>query len=141
MGSRLASLRREGKLKVNAGRIESVTPADGRLRVHWSPRDGAPAELTVDLLVNATGPDYAVARGGVPLLNSLRAAGLVSEDALHLGLRTAGFGACVGAQGRVTDGLYYLGPMLRAGYWEATAAAELRDHAERLAAYLAACPG
>jgi uncharacterized NAD(P)/FAD-binding protein YdhS len=75
-----------------------------------------------------------------PLLNSLRAAGLVSEDALNLGLRTAQYGACVDAQGSASAGLYYLGPMLRADHWEATAATELRDHAEQLAAHLAAQP-
>jgi uncharacterized NAD(P)/FAD-binding protein YdhS len=138
MGVRLASLRRQGKLHVNAGRIESVAPAGERLRVMWRPRGGnSTAALTADLVVNATGPDFSVKRGAVPLLTSLRAAGLVSEDAQDLGLRTARFGACVGAHGGVSGELYYLGPMLRADYWEATAAPELRDHAERLAAHLA----
>jgi uncharacterized NAD(P)/FAD-binding protein YdhS len=106
--------------------------------VRWRRRGGGPTTaLTVDLVVNATGPDFELKRGAVPVLSSLRAAGLVSEDALNLGLRTARFGACVGTQGRVTGELYYLGPMLRADYWEATAAPELRDHAERLAAHLA----
>jgi uncharacterized NAD(P)/FAD-binding protein YdhS len=90
------------------------------------------------LIVNATGPNYALKHGGVPLLESLRNAGLVCEDALSLGLRTARHGACVDAQGRPSEYLYYLGPMLRAGHWEATAAAELGNHAEQLAAHLAA---
>jgi uncharacterized NAD(P)/FAD-binding protein YdhS len=138
MGVRLATLRRQGRLHVNAGRIESAVPAGGRLRVAWRPRGSATAQvLTADLVVNATGPDFAIKRGAVPLLSSLRAAGLVSEDALDLGLRTARFGACVGAEGHVTGNLYYLGPMLRADHWEATAATELRDHAELLAAHLA----
>jgi hypothetical protein len=34
--------------------------------------------------------------------------------------------------------LFYLGPMLRAGHWEATAATELRNHADQLARHLAA---
>jgi uncharacterized NAD(P)/FAD-binding protein YdhS len=88
------------------------------------------------LVVNATGPDYALRRSADPLLNSLRAAGLVSEDALDLGLRTALHGACVDAQGIASRHLYYLGPMLRADHWEATAATELRNHAEKLAAHL-----
>jgi uncharacterized NAD(P)/FAD-binding protein YdhS len=67
---------------------------------------------------------------------SLRNAGLVSADPLKLGLRTARFGACVDSQGRANDRLYYLGPMLRADYWEATAAPELRNYAEQLAAHL-----
>ncbi|HEY4444228.1 MAG TPA: FAD/NAD(P)-binding protein [Steroidobacteraceae bacterium] len=138
LGERIASLRRNGQLQVNAGRIEAVTAAGRQLQVSWRPRgSGSTATLTVDLVVNATGPDYALKRGADPLLNSLRAAGLVSEDALDLGLRTARHGACVDSQGRPSGHLYYLGPMLRADHWEATAATELRDHAERLAAHLA----
>jgi uncharacterized NAD(P)/FAD-binding protein YdhS len=137
LGERIASLRRIGKLQVNAGRIDSVTAAGEQLRVSWTPRGGGPsATLTVDLLVNATGPNYALTRSTDPLLNSLRAAGLVSEDALNLGLRTDRYGACVDAQGLPSEQLFYVGPMLRADHWEATAATELRDHAERLAAHL-----
>jgi uncharacterized NAD(P)/FAD-binding protein YdhS len=138
LAAHLAHLRRSGKLNVNAGRIESIVAAGEQLRVTWRPR-GADASRTlmVDLVVNATGPDYVLERGAVPLLNSLRAAGLVSEDALKLGLRTGHHGACVDAQGRSSEDLYYLGPMLRADHWEATAATELRDHAERLAQHLA----
>jgi uncharacterized NAD(P)/FAD-binding protein YdhS len=138
LGARIASLRRNGQLRVNAGRIDSVTAAGERLRVAWRPRgSSSTATLTVDLIVNATGPDYALERSVDPLLSSLRAADLVSEDALNLGLRTARHGACVDSQGRSSEHLYYLGPMLRADHWEATAATELRDHAERLAAHLA----
>jgi uncharacterized NAD(P)/FAD-binding protein YdhS len=138
LGERIASLRRNGQLQVNAGRVDAMTAAGKQLQVSWRPRgSGSTATLTVDLVVNATGPDYALKRGADPLLNSLRAAGLVSEDALDLGLRTGLHGACVDSQGRPSEHLYYLGPMLRADHWEATAATELRDHAERLAAHLA----
>ena len=91
----------------------------------------------MDLIVNATGPDYVLERGRIRCWNSLRTAGWVSADALNLGLRTARYGACVDAQGRPSEHLYYLGPMLRAGHWEATAATELRTHAEQLAVHLA----
>ena len=141
LGTRIESLRQSGQLRVNAGRIDSVTAAGDQLRVSWRPRgSGSTATLTVDLLVNAMGPDYVLKRGSVPLLNSLRSAGLVSEDALNLGLRTARHGACVDSQGRSSERLYYLGPMLRADHWEATAATELRNHAEQLAAHLADRP-
>jgi len=137
LGTRIASLRQSGRLLVNAGRIDSVSAAGNRLKVSWRPRGGSSATLTVDLIVNATGPNYALKHGGLPLLESLRKAGLVSEDALNLGLRTGRHGACVDAQGRPSEHLYYLGPMLRASHWEATAAAELGNHAEQLAAHLA----
>ena len=138
--ARIDSLRRSGRLRVNAGRIDSVTAAGERLQVLWRPRGGESTTLTVDLIVNATGSDYTLERSADPLLTALRAAGHVSKDAHSLGLRTAQYGACVNVQGAASRHLYYLGPMLRANHWEATAAAELRDHAEQLAAHLATDP-
>lgn len=140
LAAHIAALRSGGKLQVNAGRIVSVTAAGEQLRVVWRARGsrGPAATLIVDLVINATGPDYSLRRSADPLLRSMRAAGLVSEDALDLGLRTARHGACVDAEGTSNRHLYYLGPMLRAAHWEATAAAELRNHAEQLAAHLAA---
>jgi uncharacterized NAD(P)/FAD-binding protein YdhS len=142
LGARIELLRRSGVLKVNAGRIESVNALGERLHVTWRPRGSSTSQsLAVDYLINATGPNYELRRSSDPLLNSLRMAGLVSEDALNLGLRTAQHGACVNAEGRASERLYYLGPMLRADFWEATAATELRNHAEQLAVHLAATGG
>ena len=90
------------------------------------------------MVVNATGPNYNIERSEDPLMNSLRAAGLVTPDALNLGIRTARFGACVDSHGRVSEHLYYVGPLLRAEHLDATAAAELSVHADELAAHLAA---
>ena len=137
--ARIEALRRSGKLRVMAGRIHRVIARDQQLQVWWRPRGSeATATLTVDMIVNATGPNYAIERSADPLLVSLREAGLVSADAMNLGIRTGAFGACLDAQGRASEYLYYLGPMLRADHLEATAAAELRDHAERLARHLVA---
>jgi uncharacterized NAD(P)/FAD-binding protein YdhS len=136
LSEHLAYLRRSGQLQVNAGRIRAVAAVGHRLRVDWDARGGARRALTVDWVVNATGPDYSLRRSAEPLMNSLHRAGWVSEDALNLGLRTAEHGMCVDARGVPSPHLYYLGPMLRADHWEATAATELRNHAERLAAHL-----
>jgi len=135
---RLENLRRSGKLKVTAGRIHDVAALDARrLKVSWRPRgSGKTAQLIVDMLVNATGPNYNIERSTDPLMISLRAAGLVSPDPLKLGISTAPFGACVDVHGRPSERLFYLGPMLRADHLDATAAAELTHHAERLAAHI-----
>jgi uncharacterized NAD(P)/FAD-binding protein YdhS len=142
LSERLENLRRSGKLMVRAGRILEVVAVDRRrLAVAWRPRgSGATAQLTVDMVVNATGPNYNIERSTDPLINSLRAVGLVSPDALQLGMRTARFGACVDAHGRASERLFYLGPMLRADHLDATAAAELSNHAEQLATHLAKEP-
>jgi uncharacterized NAD(P)/FAD-binding protein YdhS len=135
--ARLETLRRSGKLRVNAGRIQRVVPRERRLQVSWRPRGSdETATLDVDLLVNATGPDYAIERSADPLFMSLRESGLVCADALKLGIRTGPHGACMNADGGLSRHLYYLGPMLRADHLDATAAAELRDHAEELAEHL-----
>jgi uncharacterized NAD(P)/FAD-binding protein YdhS len=131
-------LRRAGRLHVGAGRIQHIAPVEHRLRVSWRPRGSAVSNtLLADLVVNATGPNYSIERSRDPLVGALRAAGMISADALQLGIRTASFGACLDAQGRAARDLFYLGPMLRADHWDATAAIELRGHAEGLAAHLA----
>jgi uncharacterized NAD(P)/FAD-binding protein YdhS len=139
LNERLENLRRSGKLKVRAGHIKKVIAIDRRrLAVSWRPRGGsATVQLNVDMLINATGPNYDIERSTDPLIISLRTAGLVSTDALKLGIRTARFGACMDADGRASERLFYLGPMLRADHLDATAAAELTHHAEQLAAHLA----
>jgi len=137
LGARLAALRRAGTLKVNAGRIESLALEQGRVRVRWRPRGhGAVVDAQVDAVVNATGSNYAIERSTDPLVVSLLADGTICADALKLGLRTDAQRAVIGADGRSRQRLFYLGPLLRARYWEATAVTELRDHAIDLAGHL-----
>jgi uncharacterized NAD(P)/FAD-binding protein YdhS len=95
-------------------------------------------ELLVDRVVNCTGPDFDLRRLNDPLWRQLREDGLAVPDELGLGLRTGPHGAVFDREGWPGPRLFYLGPMLRADHWEATAALELRDHAEQLAARLAA---
>ena len=139
MAQRIDYMRRSGRLNLHAGRIRQLVPEGEQLRVVWRRRGSAENEsFAADAVINATGPDYAIRRSTDPLLRSLREQGLVTPDDLDLGLRTGPNGACVAADGVPSRDLFYLGPMLRADHWEATAAPELRTHAERLAQHLAA---
>jgi uncharacterized NAD(P)/FAD-binding protein YdhS len=139
MAQRIDHMRRSGRLRIHAGRIRQLLPEGDELRVVWRRRgSGENESFAVNAVINATGPDYSVKRSSDPLIRSLRDQGLVSADDLDLGLRTGENGACVSADGAPSRELYYLGPMLRADHWEATAAPELRAHAERLARHLAA---
>jgi uncharacterized NAD(P)/FAD-binding protein YdhS len=137
LSTRIEHLRRSGKLQINAGRIGRLVPFQEQLRVLWRRRGTEiTTELVVDAVINATGPDYGINRSADPLMQSLRNDGLIASDELNLGLRTTIHGGCVAADGRPSEHLYYLGPLLRAEHWEATAAAELRNHAEQLARHL-----
>ncbi len=135
---RIDGLRKAQRLHVHAGQLVRFADRDGRIAVTWRPR-GMQAERTetFDRVVNCTGPDYAIARSTEPLWRSLVQCGLCVPDPLGLGLRTGPRGAIIDADGWPGPHLFYVGPMLRADLWEATAASELRGHAERLATLLA----
>jgi uncharacterized NAD(P)/FAD-binding protein YdhS len=136
---RLHTLRRQQRLHLHAGRILKMSRHGDQVSVQWRPRGARKTQqLLVDSVVNCTGPDYNVARSTDPLLQSLLRQGLVSVDALNLGLRTGPCGALLDRGGQPAAHLFYVGPLLRADYWEATAAQELRAHAALLAGHLAA---
>jgi uncharacterized NAD(P)/FAD-binding protein YdhS len=136
---RLHDLRRADKLHVHAGRITEFELVGEKVLVTWRVRGGDTTQtLLVDRVINCTGADYNPHRSKDPLTRSLLAQGLVTVDALGLGLRTGNYGALLDSRNRIASNLYYIGPMLRADHWECTAAQELRVHAERLAHHLAA---
>ncbi|HEY8540438.1 MAG TPA: FAD/NAD(P)-binding protein [Steroidobacteraceae bacterium] len=131
-------LRAERRLAIAAGRIQSMQPAGERIRVTWQVRGSQDSRSGVfDRVINCTGPDYAIVRSQEPLWRNLLRSGLCVPDTHNLGLRTGPNGAVVDADGWPGPHLFYLGPMLRATHWEATAVGELRGHAERLAQALA----
>jgi len=138
---RIDLLRDQGRLHVHAGRLQHFEPEGERIRVTWRPRKQTrTSQLVVDYVINCTGPDYNISRSSEPLWRSLHRNGLAVPDALGQGLRTGANGAVTDAEGWPSPHLYYLGPMLRADHWEATAVGELRTHAERLAAHLSVEP-
>jgi uncharacterized NAD(P)/FAD-binding protein YdhS len=140
--AKLKHLRHRQKLHIHAGRLLGFEAVGTQIRVTWKARGAdEPQTLLVDRVVNCTGPDYNVRRSPDPLMRSLLAQGLAVSDPHNLGIRTGSYGALIDAQGRASTNLFYVGPMLRADHWEATAAQELRGHAERLASYLSAPVG
>ncbi len=135
--AQLEHMRLRGNLRICAGRLLAFERSGDQVKVTWRERGAVRAsKLMVDRVINCTGPEYNPYRSRDPLIHSLLAQRLVSVDALRLGLLTGENGALLDAEGRPVDNLFYVGPQLRADYWEATAAAELRSHAERLAMHL-----
>jgi uncharacterized NAD(P)/FAD-binding protein YdhS len=133
----LDELRQTQRLIVHAGRLVQLEPEGNRVRVTWRARGQEQTSvLVVDRVLNCTGPNYRCGSSRDPLLRNLVANGLIQPDELDTGLRTAASGRVLNLMGRPTRGLYYVGPMLRADHWEATAVQELREHAERLAQQL-----
>ena len=129
----------QGRLKPMAGRIHGIDVLPGGLSVHIGARGSALVEsLEVSHIINCTGPNSNLARVDDRLIVQLRKMGLIRLDSLGLGI-------CVDESLSVLDQhavpvkwLSYVGPMLKAQFWEATAVPELRRYARDLAVRVAA---
>jgi len=123
-----------GDLSVRAARILGYRSVASEVEVTIRPRGASAAgRVHVDRVINCTGPSSDVRRVGDPLLESLLARRLIRPDPLGLGLETAADGALLDAGSQPSRVLSLVGPLLKAGFWEATAVPELRQHAARLA--------
>jgi uncharacterized NAD(P)/FAD-binding protein YdhS len=89
--------------------------------------------LKVAKVVNCTGPNTNLRRVEDRLIRQLERDGLLKVDALNLGLCVSSELAVLSQQGKASDWLFYIGPMLKADYWEATAVPELRQYGKVLA--------
>jgi uncharacterized NAD(P)/FAD-binding protein YdhS len=128
------SLQRAGVLEVHAGHLDALRVVDSSVEVLWRPRGGGTQRAwLVDRVINCTGPDHRADRNTDPLVQSLLGNGVIQRDDHALGVETAPDGRVIGNAGAALDGLYYLGPWLRARDWEGTAVPELRTHALTLA--------
>ena len=152
----LAVWRKQPDAKVTALSRHGMLP-----RVHGLPRRAAPVlsppaawrraralvpakddvlPLTVNRIINCTGPDQDPFRSRNPLILDLLAQGWAAADELNLGLQVDDDGAVLGSGGQASPGLYALGPPTQGRFFEITGVPEIRAHAERLAARLGRTP-
>lgn len=127
-----------GSIRHVAGRIASIEVCGELLRVNVRLRAGRGSEsLEVGGIVNCTGPNPDLRKVSDSLIVRLREAGHVLPDPHGIGLSVDERLAVRDMQGGVLPWLSYIGPMLKARFWEATAVPELRQHARSLAVRLA----
>jgi uncharacterized NAD(P)/FAD-binding protein YdhS len=127
-------MREAGELQIRAARVLRYETTGDGVRVLIRPRGSSRTEaLFVERVVNCTGPSSDVPRIGDRLLDALSRRGLVAPDLLHLGLEVSDELALLDSQGRASETLYLVGPLLKAKFWEATAVPELRKHAAFIA--------
>ncbi len=129
----------EGRLRVLAGRLLSCDDDFDGVTLHWRERSSNTVhQQRVGSVINCTGPASDTRQLREPLLLSLAASGLLRRDALGLGLDTSDDYALLDRQGKASTVLHYVGPFLKARWWEATAVPELSEHTARLARELIA---
>jgi uncharacterized NAD(P)/FAD-binding protein YdhS len=130
---------RRGVVLPIAARLESVIAGTHGLEVAVRPRGQSTVlRLAVGAVINCTGPDSDLRRAGDVLVRQLLDDGLIAVDHLGLGLEVTAAGAVLDAQGQTDGRLFYVGPLLKARDWEATAVPELRRHAQTVAQTIAA---
>lgn len=136
---RLLNLMSRGQVEVLAARVEQIQPTSSGWRLSLRSRqEQVVHQIDAAGIINCTGPDNDIRRIDQDLIQQLRSDALISEDPLHIGILTQSDYQTIDRQGQVNAGLYYIGPMLKASYWEAIAVPELRVHTACLAKVIAA---
>ncbi|NLP64852.1 FAD/NAD(P)-binding protein [Paraburkholderia sacchari] len=125
-----------GTLQILAGRLVALRTSDA---IEVDVRKRSADEITtleVDRVVNCTGPGANLHRVNEVFPRRLLEEGMLRVDPLGLGIEVDAQYRVVDGAGRANESLRYIGPLLRATYWEATAVPELRVHARKLAEFL-----
>jgi uncharacterized NAD(P)/FAD-binding protein YdhS len=118
-----------GQLRLHSASIESAEARGKQVCVNLS--DGR--SLTGDLVINATGPQTKFSATSSVLLSNLLRSGLVAPDDLDMGVRVDADHTVIDRDGRRSEALLALGPLLRGTLWETIAVPELRGQARRVA--------
>jgi uncharacterized NAD(P)/FAD-binding protein YdhS len=132
VGARITELRAEGRVEVRSGGIRSMT----------APRAGGLlAELDAGVqwfgaVVNCAGPGQLPGAAGT-FVAGLLGTGMARVGPHSLGLDIDDAGRLIGADGKVRDGRWLIGPLRRGVRWETTAVPEIRSQARDLGAAFA----
>ena len=116
------------KISPKAARIAALHDSGGQLLATIKNR-GASNFYTQQyhLVINCTGPHNCLHNVDAPLIAALLRSGAATTLSSGAGFALTE-NLCLNAAG-----LYYVGPLLRANFWEATAVPELRAHAKTVA--------
>jgi uncharacterized NAD(P)/FAD-binding protein YdhS len=125
---------RSGHVRTFAARVLAFDGTGDEIKVSLQLRGQQDIRLErTQYVINCTGPCSDPRHVDSELVSHLLTTGLIRTDALGLGIDVALDGAVVSADGQVSRNLFYIGPWLKAAYWEATAVPDLRFIASRLA--------
>ncbi len=136
---------RQDEVALIAAKILALDETPDGFRVHVQRRGGGgvgsngdtlgQCEITLQVgtIINCTGPSSDI--GAEPLLVQMVSAGLVVADSLRLGIEVADDYRVAGSRGQSQNNaaIFYVGPLLKARDWEATAVPELRVHTRAVA--------
>jgi uncharacterized NAD(P)/FAD-binding protein YdhS len=134
VGKQIEKLQQQGTVEVIAGRIESAKANGKQIKLQY--RDRVSQEMKsieVGAVIHCTGPNYDLSTAPDPLVKNLIQRNYLQQDSLKIGLMLNGQYQLQNPNHPTQQHLYYIGPMLKARFWESIAVPELRMHVQCLA--------
>ena len=137
VAAQLNQLLADGVLVIHAGRLlkAETVGASARITVRLS-KSGDTIDVTVDRVINCTGPTRNYAKTDIPLIARMRTQGWLTPDQLQLGVETDGDGRLISADGTSISTLFAIGPLRIPSLFESIAMPEIRGQADDLAQLL-----
>jgi uncharacterized NAD(P)/FAD-binding protein YdhS len=135
----LDQLESEGRLRVIAARVRSITDTGSEAEVTFRRRSSAVDEiLRVQGIVECIGFNLDPRTARNPLLTSLLDQGLAQPGPHGLGLKVSPACGLMDADGRAASDLFAVGPLTRGQFWEAVGLPDVRQQCAQLALLLSA---
>jgi uncharacterized NAD(P)/FAD-binding protein YdhS len=124
----------DGQFRLLAGRLVDKDRRPSGFALTVMPRGGqSPLSLTVDRIIDCSGPRTDCTKIDRPLLRQLLREGRIRPDPLRLGIDVEPDGAVIGRNGSRTPDLFAIGPITKGTFWEIVAVPDIRVACERLA--------
>jgi uncharacterized NAD(P)/FAD-binding protein YdhS len=134
---RVLQARDDGQLRLLTGRMTGKDRRPSGFAVTVMPRGRqVPLSLSVDRIIDCSGPRTDCTKIDQPLLHQLLRDGRIRPDPLHLGIEVAADGAVVGRNGQPAPDLFAIGPITKGTFWEIIAVPDIRVACEQLATRL-----
>jgi uncharacterized NAD(P)/FAD-binding protein YdhS len=117
------------RLRIAAARVSTLVNSGDGVDVRLRPRGKQKyKKLAVGTVINCTGPNADLHKDRNPFTQALLQRGILKPDALKLGIEIDDDYRVGAADSALSASVFYVGPWLKAKYWEATAVPELRVH-------------
>lgn len=131
---RIHELIEQGQLKVIAGKLKGYTENHNKLIVDIKPRgQNCIDSISVDFVINCTGPSSPVKSKDNDLFNNLLRRGVLVSDNLKIGIQVNSIGNPVDSSGNINKQLFVIGPPAKGTFFEHSALREIRKQVHEIA--------
>jgi uncharacterized NAD(P)/FAD-binding protein YdhS len=122
----------DGRLRVVTGRVDELREVGSRIGVSVEGASGTKIVLEAGFVINGTGPKSSFTGSCSKLFQNLLHRGMLEVDDLDMGIRVDSDFTVFERDGRRSDYLFAVGPLLKGTLWETIAVPELRGQTLRV---------